>query len=270
MPSLWSSRWHSGRREWSNFSFRRHRQFDAYLVTMHQSGTHWLKYLITLMMTREHQLPEPANISEALIIGGPRQAPRYEVEPRLGHSHTIPSPLLKTMLGVQGAGFPDYLVLVRDIRDVLIAHYAKWQQHYDCSFSEYIRGDVRHRRFEKDIWWDFRFLNNWGAIMQAWPARTASVQYEALRSQPREQLARVVEFLALNLREPAAAIEYALANAGKETMAEKDISPYGMPVVNNDSRAWDDWYTTADRDWLTAACARFLKHDFGYNYADWS
>jgi hypothetical protein len=37
--------WYSRRRGWSNFSFRRHRQFDAFLVTMHQSVTHWLKYM---------------------------------------------------------------------------------------------------------------------------------------------------------------------------------------------------------------------------------
>lgn len=270
LPSPWRYHWHSGRRGWSNFSFRRQRQFDAYLVTMHQSGTHWLKYLITLIQTREHGLPAPDNISEPLVIGGPRQPPRYAIRPRLGHSHTIPSPLLRLALAHPGLGFPDYLILVRDIRDVLIAHYRKWAERYDCSFSTFLRGDVSHRRFEKDIWWDFRFLNSWGAIAQAMPARTHVVRYETLRAEPAATLTEALHFLGVSMRAPDDAVAYALSNASKESMAEKDVAPYGMPIVNRDERRWSDWFNAADRAWLEAACARYLEHDFGYDYRTWA
>jgi len=261
--------WHAQRRALSNFSFRRHRRFDAYLVTMHQSGTHWLKYLLTLMLTRELGLEMPATINENTIIGGPREVPRFDVEPRLGHSHTIPSPLLNLALAVPVLGFPNYLVLVRDIRDVLIAHYQKWQAQYACSFAEFLRGDVSRRRFEKDLWWDFRFMNAWGAICRSHPQQTKVLRYEALREAPEVHLREVVAFLQLPLANIDDAINFALAGASKQTMMAKDAHAYGMPVVNLEARDWGVWYTSADRAWFAAACRRHLKYDFGYDYAHW-
>ncbi len=268
IPGL-SFHWHARRRDWTNFSFRRHRRFDAYLVTMHQSGTHWLKYLLTLMITREHGLEVPDTISDNVVIGGPKEDARYALTPRLGHSHTIPSPLLGAAMAIPALGLPRYAVLVRDIRDVLSAHYRKWQDRYDCSFATYLRGDVRHRRFEKDIWWDFRYLNTWAAILKRHPARTMSLRYEDLQGDPHAALRRLVAFLEVPLADVDAAIDYALANATKGIMSEKDIHPYGMPVVHDEVRDWDDWYAPADRDWFRAACARHLHNDFGYGYADW-
>ncbi len=261
--------WHAQRRALGNFSFRRHRRFDAFIVTMHQSGTHWLKYLLTLMIARERGLPPPQSISDNIAIGGPRETPRHDLRPRLGQSHTIPSPLLDLALGVPGAGFPDYLVLVRDVRDVLLAHYRKWQTRYDCSFSEYLRGDVTRRRFEKDVWWDFRFLNAWGAIAAHHPRRVQVLRYEDLLRDPAAELRAVVAFLRIPLADVDAAIAYALAGASKDAMAARDSRPYGMAVVNDEVRDWDTWYAPADRAWLREACRRHLHHDFGYGYADW-
>lgn len=262
--------WHAARREWTNFSFRRHRRFDGYLVTMHQSGTHWLKYLLTLMLSREHGLRLPTSISENTIIGGPRYTPPFELSPRLGHSHTIPGPLLGLLMHVPALGFPRYLVLVRDMRDTLLAHFRKWESRYRCSFGEYLRADVTGRRFEKDLWWDLRFMNAWGAIAARHPERVKVLHYERLHAEPAAQLAAVVDFLELGLADPAASIRAALAGATKEAMAARDPSPYGMPVVYTEQRSWDDWYTAADRAWLAAVCRAHLRHDFGYGYADWA
>ena len=270
VPPRWQVAWHDQRRAWTNFSFRRHRRFDGYLVTMHQGGTHWLKYLLTLVITRELGLPQPRTISENLVIGGPHERPPYATRPRLGHSHTIPGPLLRGLLYLPAAGFPRYVVLVRDMRDTLLAHYAKWGTRYACPFPEYLRGDFARRRFDKDIWWDIRFMNAWGAIAARHPTRSLVVRYEDMRGDARSWLARVVEFLAIPLADRDAAIDVALALASKDQMAALDLAPEGTPVVRDERRAWDDWYSAADRAWLRAVCARFLRHDFGYGYARWT
>ena len=261
--------WHSGRREWTNFSFRRHRHFDVFFVTMHQSGTHWLKYLLTLALVHDRKLTPPTSISDNIVIGGPREREPIMLSPRLGQSHTIANPLLRYAMAIGPWRFPRYIILVRDIRDVLLAHYRKWQDKYDCDFSEYLRGDVTHHRFEKDVWWDFRFLNAWGAIMSCYPERVIAVQYESLQSNTAAVLNRIIDFAGIEFADRDAAIAHAIAGADKRTMASQDVQPYGMPVVNDEQRDWNDWYAAGDREWLSAACARYLKHDFGYDYQRW-
>jgi hypothetical protein len=269
VASALAFRWHAARRDWTNLSFRRHRHFDAYVVTMHQSGTHWLKYLLSLVLTREHGLPAPATIGDSIVIGGPRDRPRYAVSPRLGMSHTIPSPVLGPALAIPALGFPRYLVLIRDLRDALVAHYRKWDARYGCPFPEYLRGDVADRRFDKDLWWDLRFLNAWGRLARAHPARVQVLRYEDLRDDPAAILGRIVEFFAIPLREPAAAIAYAVGEATKDKMAHKETGELGLTIVRDEVRSWDEWYGPDDRRWLGAICRRFLEFDFGYGYADW-
>lgn len=270
LPPAAAVAWHAARREWSNFSFRRQRRFDGFIATMHQGGTHWLKYMLTLLYVFEHELPLPQSISENLVIGGPRERPPSDLSPRLGQSHTIPHPLLRLLMHADGCGFPRYLVMVRDVRDILIAHYRKWRERYGCEFSEFLRGDVCHRRFEKDLWWDLRFMNAWGAIVAAHPRRTAVLHYERLQQDTERELARIVDFFGIELRRPQAAMAFALERSGKAAMAALDDAPYGMTVVRDEARDWDAWYADADRAWFSRACARYLRHDFGYGYATWA
>jgi hypothetical protein len=268
-PSRPTYLWHAWRREWTNFSFRRHRRFDAYIVTMHQSGTHWLKYLLSLVIAREHGLPPPRDIGDSLVIGGPHTPARHPTRPYLGMSHTIANPLLGMALAHPSLGFPRYVVLVRDIRDSLVSHFRKWEARYACTFSEYLRGDIRNRRFDKDIWWDLRFMNAWGSLLAAHPGRTLAVHYEALQADPVTVLHDIVRFVRLPLAMPDDAIADALASATKAHMAERDPHVHGLTVVRDEPRDWDRWWSADDRAWLRATCARHLKWDFGYAYAEW-
>ncbi len=261
--------WHSRKREWTSLSFRRHRQFDVFFVTMHQSGTHWLKYLVTLTLVKDRGLPEPRSISDNIAIGGPREREPYVQQPRLGQSHTIASPLLKSAIRWTPERYPRYVILVRDIRDVLLAHYRKWQDRYGCGFSEYLRGDVTHRRFEKDVWWDFRFLNAWGAIHARFPDRVSVIHYESLVGDTPGVRTKLIVFAGINPDDRPAAIAYAIDGADKGRMAAKDEQPYGMSVVNHDRRSWADWYAEPDRAWLRETCQRYLKFPFGYDYERW-
>jgi hypothetical protein len=262
--------WHAWRREWTNFSFRRHRQFDAYVVTMAQSGTHWLKYLLSLIIAREHGLPLPQDIGESLVIGGPHTPARYVTRPYLGMSHTIANPLLSLAFAYPAFGLPPYVVLVRDLRDSLVSHYRKWEARYACSFSEYLRGDVTNRRFDKDIWWGLRFMNAWTPVLAAHPGRTLLVRYEALQADPAQNLRTIVDFIGLPLATPDQAIAHALASATKARMAERDPRVYGLSVVRDEPRDWERWWSASDRAWLRSTCARHLKSDFGYAYAEWT
>ncbi len=262
-------RLHAARRDLTNFSFRRHGAFDRYIVTMHQSGSHWLKYLLTLILTRAHGLPEPRHIEESLVIGGPKDPPRYKVSPRIGMSHTIPSPVIASAWLRRRYRLPRYAILVRDPRSTLASHYQKHGTDYGVEFSEYLRGDPSGKRFDKDIWWDVRFMNTWGTFARRHPDTTHIIRYEDLTSNPGEQVARLLDFLGIELEAPESLITWAINNSSKEKMARLENPDADKPSVQIRPVPRTLLYSPKDREFVTATLGRFLKHDFGYDFSDW-
>jgi len=64
-------KYHALRRDCFNFSLLAHRDFDAMLITMHQSGTHWLKYMLTLALAKKLGLGNPEYIQSDIFFGTP-------------------------------------------------------------------------------------------------------------------------------------------------------------------------------------------------------
>lgn len=259
--------YHSLRRDLTNFSYLHHLKFDSFLVSMHQSGTHWLKYMLASAISAEYKLPMPKYNHANEIIRGYKEPQIYPNIPRIGHSHSIPSPLFKSDLLRSIIKHPPYVVLVRDIRDSLISCYEKWKSRYDCDFSEYLRGDVKGIRFrQNDIWWCIRFLNTWGSVIKKHPQTTLVVRYEDLRLDPACHLNRINNFMALKLGRDS--IEFAISESTKDKMKDKNdpVQPIGAGVVRDDHAAEKEHFTAADKEFLKKVCARFLKHNFGYKY----
>lgn len=65
-------------RDLSNFSYLRHKKFGAIVVSMHQSGTHWLKYMLSMAIAYDKNLPFPEHIGDDMIIS-PGQIGRAHV-----------------------------------------------------------------------------------------------------------------------------------------------------------------------------------------------
>ena len=259
--------YHSLRRDLTNFSFFRHLKFDGFLVTMHQSGTHWLKYMLGSALAAEYRLPMPKYNHANEIIRGYKEPQIYQDIPRIGNSHAIPSPLFKSVLLRSIIRPPRYVVLVRDIRDSLVSCYEKWKSRYGCDFSEFLRGDIKGIKFRhNDIWWCIRFLNTWGGIVRKFPQTTLVVKYEDLRTDPANQLNRINNFLALKLSNES--MFFAVNESTKEKMKEKNDPdrPTGAGVVRDGNSPASEHFSAEDREFLRKVCARFLQYDFGYQY----
>jgi Sulfotransferase domain len=261
--------YHSLRRDVSNFSLLRHRDYTGFLVSMHQSGTHWLKHMLATAIAARHGLPPPRFSHANDIIGGVHDHPVPQRGPLIVSSHSIPHLLLASALLRHWVRFPPYVVLVRDLRATLVANYEKWKSHYQCSFSEFLRGDMGGRRFNNDIWWCIRFCNAWGRIAGRFPAHTLLVRYESLQQDAYQELLRIDAFWKLGLG--AEALALGVKESGKETMARKrdPATPHDVIVVRDDRRHFSEWYTGADREFVTTACGRLLRHSVGYDYSRW-
>ncbi|QDU37257.1 Sulfotransferase domain protein [Maioricimonas rarisocia] len=250
----------------------RMRHIHAHLVTMPQSGTHWLCYMLALGLSRTFDVPAPAHIGDRRFVLRPQDRVIHPELPRLVHSHNIPHKLVHSELVLDWLRFPRYVLLLRDLRETIVSQYEKKRQlpGFDITFSDYLRERMPlGHPFRITVSRRFAFLNAWTRdIKRLGHGRLLLLRYEELRQSPRQTLQRLWQFLDFPDLE-AAAFEQIVAEASKDRMALHERPDAVARVVRQTSRNAFDWYTPADREYLTARCQTGLTNWLGYNYADW-
>jgi hypothetical protein len=254
----------SSRKDLTNFAFLRHLKYSGFLVSMHQSGTHWLKYLLAVAIAKEYCLPMPQYNHANDIIGGPKDPRLYDNAPRLASSHSIPHPLLKLSIFRTMVKLPLYVVLIRDIRNSLISNYEKWRNRYNCSFSEFLRGNIRRRRFNNDIWWCIRFMNAWGRLIEKYPNNHLLVKYEDLTNDTLAQANRINNFWGLGIREDF--LNFAIQEATKDKMLLKHDPDRPAGEVRTEIKTFEEFTNEDDRVFFYQTCTNYLDYRFGYKY----
>jgi hypothetical protein len=269
MSGFESSRFHYHRlrHELSNYALVRLRGCDGIIASMHQSGTHWLKFMLATAMADHYGIPGPQYNHANDIIGGPKDDIHYSNLPEIRASHTIPPLLLRNKLGVKLLNLPPSVILIRDIRASLVSNFTKWRERYAVLFSEYLRGDPSGRRFNSDLWWAFRFLNAWTQLAEESQAQVRFIHYEQLLSNPHETLLSVSNHLGLPLSN--ASINIGIDSASKEAMTKRSDPGRPPGEVNSLEIDAQALFTIEDRDFLTSRCEAFLDNALGYDYASW-
>lgn len=258
--------YHALRRDYFNFSLLAHRDFDAMLITMHQSGTHWVKYMLTLALVNKLGLQRPGYIQDDLFFGNPSSYQCDYKIARIASAHSIPHTLVGSKLFNKILHFPKYLILVRDMRASLVSNYEKWKGNIEYTdFSTFLRGDVTGKRFNSDIWWCLRFYNAWGRVITNVPDHAITIKYEDLVSNTHNVLKNISIFLGLELNDEQ--LEYGINEASKSNMQEKQ-DPSALAVVRDDHRNPIDWFSEKDKQFFVNTCKDHLKYDFGYNFND--
>jgi hypothetical protein len=266
-PLIFRFRLHAWRRDLGNFALIKHRRCDGHLLSMHQSGTHWLKFMLANALSHQYGTPPPEYNHANDIIGGPKDLPRYPQLPRIISSHTIAHPLLRYTNVHRLCRLPRYVVLVRDLRAALVANFVKWQDAYGVSFPDYLAGDPRGRRYNSDIWWALRFLNAWGEVVQRVPERVTVIRYETLERDAPGELERIARRLDLDLS--PADIEHGVAVSTRALMQEKDDPRRPPGAVRSDTADPGAFFDPAGQVFVQQVVTQCLRHDFGYDYARW-
>jgi len=259
-------KYHALRRDFFNFSLLAHRDFDSMLITMHQSGTHWLKYMLTLALVEKLGIDRPEYIQEDMFFGNPSSYQcKYKIS-RIASAHSIPHLLLGSKLLNMTLRFPRYIVLVRDMRASLVSNFEKWKHDDEYTdFSTFIRGDEKGKKFNSDIWWCLRFYNAWGRILENIPDSTMFIRYEDLTTDTFNTLKNISAFLELDLSDDL--IQFGIDEASKDKMQKKN-DPTALTVVSDDKRNPVDWFSETDKQFFIKTCKDHLKYDFGYNFND--
>ena len=162
---------------------------------------------------------------------------------------------------------PPVVLLVRDLRVSLVSNYRKWASRYDTEFSRFLRGDPAGRRYNSDLWWCIRFHNAWGRLARSYPTRFKLVRYEDLREEPLRLLAEVAEHLLLPLTSDA--LDAGVAAATKSAMLARADPARPPGEVNTSDDDPYACYDKADREFVTQACERYMRHTFDYDFDCW-
>lgn len=257
-------------RDLTNLSLVRQPHCDGHIISLHQSGTHWLRHMLSVLMARLYGLPEPVYLQDSDFIPPPKQASKYPEIPRIVSSHAIASPLLTNKVALAFLHLPKYVLLVRDPRMILASHYQREKSRYKMTFSEYLRADLDalrkagRRKFDKDIWWDIRFQNSWMRMLALRPEQIHLVRYEDMRRDTARHLQEIVQFLGL----PATGsdnLSYAIARSSKEAMSQKEAPGLRYTVVRQDDANPLAIYSESDRRFFLESYRKYCKADFGYD-----
>lgn len=251
----------------SNFFLLQYRDVDGFLITGKNSGTHWLKFMLSCAIAEQYGVPPPLLSSgrEAdRIIGHPRWPQRARV-PRIGSSHTIPSIAFTWSWLTWLLPHPPVVVLVRDIEQAMRSNFVKWRKRYGASQAEYAHGDPLGRRYVADIWWYMHFFNRWGDVARAQPNNVLVVRYEDLRASPAKWLRLIAAHYGIQLSQRAIAM--ALRYVDRAAIRER-LDPSDTEVVVPADDAGDvAGFAPEEAAFMRMAMRSCLRWDFGYGYA---
>lgn len=257
---------HCVNRHSTNLSILKYIDFQGFLVTGQHSGTHWIKWMLSHALAHRYGVEPPYyhnNPSSNVLVGHPRHPRIHGHLPRLASSHSIPPYALQWAWLRHLRRPPPYVVVIRDVRDLLISNYEKWKTTYQTPFSEYVKGDPRGYAYVCDAWWYVRFANRWGDIARRWPDETLVLRYEDFRGDPLHALRRLARHFRLDLSD--ADLEAGIAVGSKEHMATRQDPAVDEIPVRLDG-AGDTRFSLADLGALGAILDKHLRHDFGYAY----
>jgi len=251
------------RADLGNFFFIQHRHVDGFLVTAKNSGSHWLKFMLSAGLAHKHGLALPAYSTGRQadsIIGHPKGKARIPGVKLIGTTHTIPSALTRFIPGYL-VRQPPIVVMVRDIPAAMLSNYNKWRLQYPSTTAEFAAGDPSGRRFIADAWWYVHFFNRWGAWAAADPARIMLLRYEDLMAEPALFVARAAAHLGLAFS--AEDLAAALAFTGKDAIGARQDPDAGETIVP-DPQATRLRFSAEDEIQIAAILRRYLKCGLGY------
>lgn len=249
-----------------NFHLLHYRHVDGFLVTAKNSGTHWLRFMLSHAMAKRYGLPAPLHSSGRAsddFVGHPKHGRKFPQIPFIGSSHNVPSALFAQRWARKLFRSPPVVVLVRDIREAMLSHYVKWGPPQGLSLADYVRSPAPGRRDLADAWWYIDFFNRWGRMAMNFPEAILVVRYEDLLEDAETWLGRIDAHLSLGL--DAESIRAAAALADRETLRAKLDPEYGEEIVPDQEQRASVSFSAEDEAHLQAIFDRHLHCGFGYD-----
>jgi hypothetical protein len=240
---------------------------DGFLISGHNSGTHWLRFMLSTAIAHRLELPRPAYSSgpqSDLYIGNARHRRRFAQAPRIGSSHHMPSRLV-ALLGLVGlVRLPPVVLLVRRIPDSLISYFFKWREAKALGpLDRYLARAPQPQGV--DLWWFIRFFNRWGLLRRVFPQSVMVVRYEDVQRDPATWVRRIWAHWGVELDD--ADLTAAMSVSSRAAVQAHLDPEYGEDVAPDPDARVAVRYAEPDVALLEERLAQHLRCDFGYGAA---
>jgi hypothetical protein len=243
------------------------RRVDGFLISGHNSGTHWLRFMLSAAIAHRLGLPRPAHSSgpqSDLYIGNARHRRRVPQAPRIGSAHHMPSRVVAVLGALGLVRLPPVVVLVRRIPDSLMSYFFKWRQ---AKALGALDGYLAKAPTAKgvDLWWFIRFFNRWGLLRRVFPQRVMVVRYEDVQRDPETWVRRIWTHWGVELDE--ADLAAAMSVSSRDAVVAHIDPDYGEDVAPDPLARVAIRYAEPELALLAERLARHLRCDFGYGDA---
>lgn len=254
---------------WLNTTMLRRRHFDGQIVSMQQSGTHWLRHMLSLCMAEVYNKPAPETIQSLDFIGRPKHPPKYREIPQISSSHSLPHGLMYWKPVARALTFPKYIIIVRDMRHALVSGYEKWKERYQVDFSTFLLSSPLKEGYFNDIWRQLEFLNSWGQLVDTGEYETLVVRYEDMKADTLAVLRKACAHFGISASEEV--MQRAVEASSKASMAALSKARNNEKVIrlDGDKRHPFEWFSPEDRRVFQDICSAYLTHSFEYDYSSW-
>ncbi len=252
----------------SNFHLLQYRSVSGFLVSGKNSGTHWLRFMLSHAMAQRYGMDPPVHSSgrnSEDFVGHPRWPRRHPELPFIASSHNLPSSVLSWGWVRWLFDLPPVVVLVRDPKEAMLSHYVKWHGVLSLSLHDYICNQSTKRKQLADGWWYIDFFNRWGRMAKAAPDHVLVVRYEDLQKAPEYWLQRISDHIGLGL--DAAAITAGMEVSTREAVRSTLDPAYGEAIVPDAGERSRVRLPAAEDAFLTRQFDDHLHDDFGYGHA---
>lgn len=251
----------------SNFHLLQYRSVSGFLISGKNSGTHWLRFMLSHAMAQRYGLAPPVHSSGRSsedFVGHPRWPRKHPQLPFIASSHNLPSSILSWGWMRWLFDLPPVVVLVRDPKEAMLSHYVKWHEVLRLSLHDYIFNQSTKRKQLADGWWYIDFFNRWGRMARIAPDHVLVVRYEDLQNAPEYWLEQISDHIGLGL--DAAAISAAMQVSTREAVRSTLDPAYGEAIVPDAGERSSIRLPAAEDAALTRQFADHLQYDFGYGH----
>ena len=252
----------------NNFFLMQHRDVGGFLISGKNSGTHWVRHMLSYALAHRHGLAPPIHSSgrdSEDFVGHPRWPRKHPEIPFIASSHTLPSIAFTWAWLRRLLRLPPIVVLVRDPKEAMASHFVKWRGPLQLSLHDYVHRASTRRRQLADAWWYIDFFNRWGRMAACAPDRVLVVRYEDLKARPAIWLERISRHLRLGLT--AGDIDAAIGLSTRDAIRERLDPAYGEAIVPDAATREAMRFPPMEDAMLEARFDAFMRYDFGYGYA---
>lgn len=237
---------------------------DGFLVSGHNSGTHWLRFMLSAAIANRLELPPPAFSSgpgSDVFIGNARHRRRFPQAPKIGSCHHMPSRLVGLLGAARLIRMPPVVLLVRSIPDSLLSYFFKWRDAKQLGqLNDFLSRQPSAQGV--DLWWFIRFFNRWGALKRIFPREVMVVRYEDVEHDPETWVRRIWAHWGVSLDDSDIAAAMAVSS---RTAVQAHLDPeYGEDIAPDPAARMAVRYAERDAAVVEARLSLHLREAFGY------